>query len=160
MLVPLCTFVQTVCNSLILRSSQFMVQDLKIPIQIYHLQSLKTFTEIFMEANSLCYIPNKPQLLQCRSNCSLFSNLHNRMASIKISVTSQYYSIIWYKNLKRKILKCNSIWWSNCGLYLLNYVQFETCHTALWKQMVLSKHVLLLLSHLLMLVKALLLLFC
>ena len=87
-----------------------MVQDLNLPIIIYHLHSLNTFTEFFMGANSLCYLLNKPQLLQCRSNRGLFSKLHNRMASIKIAVTSQYYSIIWHKNLKKKILKCNSIW--------------------------------------------------
>jgi len=30
------------------------------------------------------------------------------MASIKIANTSQYFSISRYKNLKRKLLKCNS----------------------------------------------------
>jgi hypothetical protein len=33
---------------------------------------------------------------------------HNSMASTIICLTSQYYSISQYKNLKRKILKCNS----------------------------------------------------
>jgi len=40
--------------------------------------------------------------------CGLFSNKHNGTASIKTVITSQYYSINWYKDLKRKILKCNS----------------------------------------------------
>ena len=30
------------------------------------------------------------------------------MTSIKTVITSQYYCINWYKDLKRKILKCNS----------------------------------------------------
>jgi len=36
------------------------------------------------------------------------SNQQNGTASTKTVITSQYYSINWYKYLKRKILQCNS----------------------------------------------------
>ena len=42
------------------------------------------------------------------NKCGLVSNKHNGMASIKIAVPSQYFSIIQYKNLNTKVLDCNS----------------------------------------------------
>jgi len=58
-----------------------------------------------MEANSLSYVLKQPQLLRCHSNCGLFSKLHNRMASIKIAVTSQYYCIFLVQKSKKEVLK-------------------------------------------------------
>jgi len=42
------------------------------------------------------------------NKCGLFSNKHNGTASIQIAIASQHYSNNQYKNLQRKIIKCNS----------------------------------------------------
>lgn len=42
-------------------------------------------------------------------NCILFSDQHEGVASINIAVSVQNYSINRYKNLKRKILKFNTV---------------------------------------------------
>lgn len=47
-------------------------------------------------------------LIRTLNKCRLFSSKHNETASIKTAIILQYYFISRNKNLKRKILKCNS----------------------------------------------------
>jgi hypothetical protein len=48
------------------------------------------------------------ELIRTLNKCRLFSNKQNEMVSVKTAITLQYYFINRHKNLKRKILKCNS----------------------------------------------------
>jgi hypothetical protein len=68
--------------------------------------------KIFMDAIPLCLLLNK-QIIQSKilcyyrpNKCGSSGNKHNGIAFI--AMKSQYYSISRYKNIKRRIIKCNS----------------------------------------------------
>jgi hypothetical protein len=68
-------------------------------------------------------------LIRTSNKCCLFSTKQNEMVSIKTAITLQYYFISRYKNLTRKILKCNSKIYFNKQCVFNFYVRHPRCVT-------------------------------
>ena len=74
-------------------------KTLKCNSNIYFDKQYVNRVTIWIKINLSCVRLNR---------CDLFRNRHRGMASVKIGIISKYYCIHRYRNLKRKIMKCNS----------------------------------------------------